>query len=101
MRLVAPWMIQNCLANNSYLRSPCVLWFRERSRPSLIMVIQSLIEENHCYLASLGVSHDTLELIRSKCSESPYKLSTKLTGAGGGGCTVTLVPDGMYCELYF
>ena len=41
----------------------------------------------------LGVSHETLETIRAKCAA--YNLSTKLTGAGGGGCAVTLVPDGM------
>ena len=58
--------------------------------------LQALIEENHSYLASLGVSHDSLELIRMKCSSAPYNLSTKLTGAGGGGCTVTLVPDSTY-----
>lgn len=44
------------------------------------------------------MSHDSLELIRAKCAADPYKLTTKLTGAGGGGCTVTLVPDGT-CSL--
>lgn len=54
---------------------------------------QDLIHENHRHLVSLGVSHPALEIIRSKTA-SPYGLSTKLTGAGGGGCAVTLVPDG-------
>jgi hypothetical protein len=41
----------------------------------------------------MGVSHPTLELIRAATAAEPYKLSTKLTGAGGGGCAVTLLPD--------
>ncbi|GJE85526.1 cystathionine beta-lyase [Phanerochaete sordida] len=65
----------------------------ELPRQELLNALSALIEENHSYLASLGVSHDTLELIRLKCSSAPYNLSTKLTGAGGGGCAVTLVPD--------
>jgi len=40
------------------------------------------------------VSHPSLESIKSTTAAEPYRLSTKLTGAGGGGCAVTLVPDG-------
>ena len=42
----------------------------------------------------MGVSHPALEAIRSKTGT--YNLQTKLTGAGGGGCAVTLVPDGTF-----
>lgn len=57
-------------------------------------VLQALIDENHAHLISLGVSHESLEKIRRTTAAQPYQLSTKLTGAGGGGCAVTLVPDG-------
>ncbi len=50
--------------------------------------------ENHQHLVTLGVSHPALETIRNKTAV-PHGLSTKLTGAGGGGCAVTLIPDGM------
>lgn len=56
---------------------------------------QALINENHAHLVTLGVSHPSLETIRSRTA-TPYGLSTKLTGAGGGGCAVTLIPDGQY-----
>jgi hypothetical protein len=52
-----------------------------------------LINKNHAHLVNLGVSHPSLEAIRAKTASEPYKLSTKLTGAGGGGCAVTLLPD--------
>lgn len=64
-------------------------------REELLSGLAALIDENHEHLAHLGVSHPTLELIRSKTRSSPYHLSTKLTGAGGGGCAVTLIPDDM------
>lgn len=54
---------------------------------------QALIKENHEHLITLGVSHPALETIRATTA-NPYGLSTKLTGAGGGGCAVTLIPDG-------
>lgn len=60
---------------------------------------QALINENHAHLVTLGVSHPTLEAIRVKTAAHPYALSTKLTGAGGGGCAVTLVPDRVYPTL--
>ncbi|KAI0067391.1 cystathionine beta-lyase [Artomyces pyxidatus] len=65
----------------------------ELSRKALLEALGALISENHAHLVSLGVSHPVLETIREKTAAEPYRLSTKLTGAGGGGCSVTLIPD--------
>ncbi|KAG6850711.1 hypothetical protein H0H93_009869 [Arthromyces matolae] len=62
-------------------------------RETLLSVLSALIHDNHGYLVTLGVSHPSLELIRGITAAKPYQLATKLTGAGGGGCAVTLVPD--------
>ncbi|KAI0050453.1 cystathionine beta-lyase [Auriscalpium vulgare] len=65
----------------------------EMAREGLLKALAALIKENHAHLVSLGVSHPVLETIREKTAADPYRLSTKLTGAGGGGCSVTLIPD--------
>jgi len=57
------------------------------------------MDENHRHLVALGVSHSVLENIRETLKEQ-YNLTTKLTGAGGGGCTVSLIPDGENITLY-
>nr|AUN37954.1 cystathionine gamma-lyase 2 [Ganoderma lucidum] len=67
-------------------------------RDVLLSGLSALIDENHAHLVQLGVSHPSLEAIRSKTAAAPYALSTKLTGAGGGGCAVTLVPDDFHDE---
>jgi len=64
----------------------------ELSRDSLLSALSQLMEENHRHLVSLGVSHPSLETIKAR-TVIPFGLSTKLTGAGGGGCAVTLIPD--------
>jgi len=54
--------------------------------------LESLVDTNHCLLASLGVSHPALERVRTLTQEQG--LHTKLTGAGGGGVAFTIVtPD--------
>ncbi|KIK62502.1 hypothetical protein GYMLUDRAFT_41956 [Collybiopsis luxurians FD-317 M1] len=65
----------------------------EFGRDNLLRDLSAMINQNHKYLVSLGVSHPSLEKIREKTAAPPYNLSTKLTGAGGGGCAVTLIPD--------
>ncbi|KAH8100909.1 cystathionine beta-lyase [Cristinia sonorae] len=70
----------------------------EVSREDLLAALSTLIDVNHAHLISLGVSHESLEVIRRRTAASPYGLSTKLTGAGGGGCAVTLVPDNFPTE---
>ncbi|KAI9618445.1 hypothetical protein H4Q26_012266 [Puccinia striiformis f. sp. tritici PST-130] len=46
---------------------------------------------NHALLSSLGVGHSQLDLVKSFAANCG--LETKLTGAGGGGCAITLIPD--------
>ncbi|KAJ2156376.1 Mevalonate kinase [Coemansia sp. RSA 552] len=52
--------------------------------------LQDIVRLNHGLLTTLGVSHPSLERIRE--ITAGYGLASKLTGAGGGGCALTLVP---------
>ncbi|GCE98861.1 mevalonate kinase [Zygosaccharomyces mellis] len=49
-----------------------------------------LVRVNHGLLVALGVSHPGLELVKLE-SDSLGVGSTKLTGAGGGGCSLTIL----------
>lgn len=51
-----------------------------------------LVNINHGLLVALGVSHPSLESIKL-ISDTQKLGATKLTGAGGGGCTITLLRD--------
>ncbi|WOH14383.1 hypothetical protein DCAR_0933902 [Daucus carota subsp. sativus] len=54
------------------------------------VILEELMEMNQGLLQCMGVSHASIEtVIRTTLK---YKLSTKLTGAGGGGCVLTLLP---------
>ena len=61
------------------------------SRAKQLQTLQALIVRNHALLVGLGVSHPSLEAVRHTTEAAG--LATKLTGAGGGGCAVTLIPD--------
>ena len=52
--------------------------------------IEELMEMNQGMLQSMGVSHATIETVLRTTLK--YKLASKLTGAGGGGCVLTLLP---------
>lgn len=54
--------------------------------------LRDLININHGLLVALGVSHPSLERIRAIGDEHNIG-ATKLTGAGGGGCAITLLAD--------
>ncbi|KAL8510954.1 hypothetical protein ACS0TY_017678 [Phlomoides rotata] len=52
--------------------------------------LEKLLEMSQGFLQCMGVSHASIEnVIRTTLK---YKLSTKLTGVGGGGCVLTLLP---------
>ncbi|WFD25713.1 cysteine-S-conjugate beta-lyase [Malassezia nana] len=61
------------------------------SRGAQIARLGLLIELNHLQLVQLRVGHPTLEKVRELCA--PFGVATKLTGAGGGGCAISLLPD--------
>ncbi|KAJ2802454.1 Mevalonate kinase [Coemansia guatemalensis] len=52
--------------------------------------LQDIVRLNHGLLATLGVSHPSLERIRE--ITAARGMASKLTGSGGGGCALTLVP---------
>jgi mevalonate kinase len=55
--------------------------------------VGELMTVNHGLLVSLGVSHPRLERVRELVDHEGLGW-TKLTGAGGGGCSITLMrPD--------
>ncbi|EEQ27389.1 Mevalonate kinase [Microsporum canis] len=54
----------------------------------------TLIRVNHGLLDALGVSHRRLERVRELADDAGVGW-TKLTGAGGGGCAITLLRPGV------
>jgi mevalonate kinase len=56
-----------------------------------------LMTINHGLLVSLGVSHPRLERVRELVDHEGIGW-TKLTGAGGGGCSITLMKPGVSRE---
>ena len=61
--------------------------------PDSIAHLGELMSINHGLLTSLGVSHPRLERLRYLVDQAGVGW-TKLTGAGGGGCAITLLkPD--------
>ncbi|KAJ1728303.1 Mevalonate kinase [Coemansia biformis] len=52
--------------------------------------LHDVIRMNHGLLSALGVGHPSLERVRDIAAG--HQMASKLTGAGGGGCALTLVP---------
>lgn len=59
--------------------------------------VGELMTINHGLLNSLGVSHPRLERVRELVDHQEVGW-TKLTGAGGGGCSITLLKPGVAKE---
>lgn len=55
-----------------------------------VSILSELIDMNHCLLKTIGVSHQTLEKVVSIAKR--HNLHAKLTGAGGGGFALILLP---------
>ena len=64
--------------------------FEDDSSHRSLVRLGELVRINHGLLVSLGVSHPRLERIRELVDHAGIGW-TKLTGAGGGGCSITLL----------
>ncbi|KAK6461429.1 mevalonate kinase [Scheffersomyces coipomensis] len=62
-----------------------------------LKTLKELVNINHGLLVALGVSHPTLEKVKIIGDLSKIG-ATKLTGAGGGGCAITLVDENVSSE---
>lgn len=62
----------------------------DTTSPEFLKHLGDLITVNHGLLVSLGVSHPKLERIRELIDHTGIGW-TKLTGAGGGGCAITIL----------
>ena len=65
---------------------------------SLSRQAQELFEINHCLLDAVGVGHFALDDVIRVADK--FRFPTKLTGAGGGGCAVSLIPPGAGGSYY-
>ncbi|KAK4781387.1 hypothetical protein SAY86_015489 [Trapa natans] len=61
--------------------------------------IEELMEMNQGLLQCMGVSHASIETVLRTTLK--YKLTSKLTGAGGGGCVITLLPTCILELIFF
>jgi len=67
------------------------LFTNENDEKNIIKELKDMIDVNHYLLCSLNVGHEKIEQIRQITKK--YGLHTKITGAGGGGCMLTFVPN--------
>ncbi|GAA5805260.1 hypothetical protein HPULCUR_010774 [Helicostylum pulchrum] len=91
-RKTYPLIIEPMLESMNAIALHCRDAFKKsQSKSDLMDELEDLVGLNHCLLEGLGVSHPSLEKVRTITAESGLK--TKLTGAGGGGCAVTFIRD--------
>jgi len=65
-----------------------------QTRANLYEQLGELFDTNHCLLNAIGVGHEALEAVCT-IARRRGRLHAKLTGAGGGGCAICLIDEGI------
>lgn len=71
--------------------------FRECAELKQPCDLKQLVRLNQHLLRCLDVSHPAIESVCRIADQ--YDIATKLTGAGGGGCTISILPESSSDEL--
>ncbi|KAJ3412942.1 hypothetical protein HDV05_008730 [Chytridiales sp. JEL 0842] len=89
-----PEVMQNIMDSVQAVSDTCIKTFAEADPKDAKPVydkLEALIQINQHLMVACGVSHPSIDLI---CQITAAQgLQSKLTGAGGGGCTLTLLRD--------
>ncbi|KAJ3102182.1 hypothetical protein HDU97_000743 [Phlyctochytrium planicorne] len=88
-----PLVMPNVIQAIDGIAQSCLALFEKPESKERSKAFQLLIDMNHDLLNTCGVGHPTLEKVRRMTAL--FGLSTKLTGAGGGGCMLTYIPQGV------
>ncbi|KAI8809078.1 mevalonate kinase-like protein [Cladochytrium replicatum] len=95
-REMFPEVIDPILDSIHHISLRCIDLFNSAADQDDHSVVEASLKEcisiNHALLNALGVSHPSLERVCEITAR--YRLHSKLTGAGGGGCALTLIPQG-------
>jgi len=59
-------------------------------RALIVTCIQELMTINHHLLNAIGVGHSKVDIVRQCAAQ--FGVTSKITGAGGGGCMLLLLP---------
>lgn len=88
-----PAIMNHVLNGMGEVSKKCIELFNDEklSTEALMEALNVLIDVNQGLLECCGVSHHSIRKVKSVAQEFGYH--TKLTGAGGGGCTFTLVQN--------
>jgi mevalonate kinase len=65
----------------------------------VLKTIEELIDINHHLLNAIGVGHSSLDEVCKITAE--FKLHSKLTGAGGGGCALSFINPSIISFFFF
>nr|XP_004664067.2 mevalonate kinase [Jaculus jaculus]XP_044988988.1 mevalonate kinase [Jaculus jaculus] len=91
-----PEIVAPLLTSIDAISLECERVLREMSTapaPEQYLLLEELIDMNHHHLNALGVGHASLDQL---CQvTAAHGLHSKLTGAGGGGCGITLLRPGL------
>ncbi|KAJ1560953.1 hypothetical protein HK096_006597 [Nowakowskiella sp. JEL0078] len=101
LKMMFPNVVNPLLDSVQAISDSCIDFFskyEEVSETNMQNIFGNLVNMNHSILCALGVSHPKIEFIRQITME--YGLPSKLTGAGGGGCVISLVPSENGFECY-
>lgn len=90
-----PTKFENLFYNYESIFESAIFSFKNKNYAQL----GNLMNQNHGILKELSLSNPIIDKIVTICNANKSILGTKITGAGGGGCIVSLINTDEYAKL--